>query len=135
MRYGLCSLSKAVWWSIVVNVCVILVSCGQLSHWQSYHIFFFIYLLYGKIVRVYACLAWFIWPWPHFHGSLVKVKFLSFVFFLILYALGQLYLLYGNILWSICQSHRFYLTLTSFYGSLLSVKFLCFGLFFLSYKQ
>ena len=33
---------KAVWWPIVVNVCVMLVSFGQLSHWQSYHIFFFI---------------------------------------------------------------------------------------------
>ena len=32
-------------WPIVVNVCVILVSCGQLSHWQSYHIFSFISLI------------------------------------------------------------------------------------------
>ena len=28
-------------WPIVVHVCVILVSCRQLSHGQSYHIFFF----------------------------------------------------------------------------------------------
>ena len=43
MRYGLCSLLKAVWWPIVVNFCVILVSCGQLTHWHSYHIFYFIW--------------------------------------------------------------------------------------------
>ena len=41
VRYGLCSLLKAVRWPRVVNFCVILVSCGELSHWQSYHIFFF----------------------------------------------------------------------------------------------
>ena len=29
-------------WPMVVNFCVILVSCGQFSNWQSYHIFFFI---------------------------------------------------------------------------------------------
>ena len=43
--YVLCSLLKAVLWPIVVNVCVNLVSCGQLSHWQSYHIFFFIWTI------------------------------------------------------------------------------------------
>ena len=31
---------KAVRWPIIVNFCIILVSCGELSHWQSYHIFF-----------------------------------------------------------------------------------------------
>ena len=41
MRYGLWTLLKAVRWPKVVNFCVILVSCGELYHWQSYHIFFF----------------------------------------------------------------------------------------------
>ena len=41
MQYGLCSLWMAVRCPIVVNFCVILVSCGELFHWQSYHIFFF----------------------------------------------------------------------------------------------
>ena len=34
--------TKVVGWPIFVNFCVILVSCGELSHWHSYHIFFFI---------------------------------------------------------------------------------------------
>ena len=37
----LCSLLKAVQWPTVVNFCDILVSCENLSHWQSYHILFF----------------------------------------------------------------------------------------------
>ena len=41
--YGFCSWLKArVRWPIFVNFCVILVSRGELSYWQSYHIFFFI---------------------------------------------------------------------------------------------
>ena len=36
---------------VVVNFCVILVSCGELSHWQSYHIFFFFICSLLKAVR------------------------------------------------------------------------------------
>ena len=28
-----------------------------------------------ELLAVHACLAWFIWPCPHFHGSLVNVWF------------------------------------------------------------
>ena len=44
MRYGLCTLLKAVRWPIIVNIYVILVSCGELSHWQSYHFLYFFYI-------------------------------------------------------------------------------------------
>ena len=64
---------------------------------------------------VHVYLAGVIWPWPHFHGLVVKVKFLRFCpFFLTLCAIGHLDLVYWNILWCACQSHRFYLTLDSF---------------------
>ena len=46
----------------VRNFCVILVSCGELSHWQSYHIFFFIcnsLSLYSAICkRGIICVPW-----------------------------------------------------------------------------
>ena len=50
IRYWLCSLLRAVRWSIFVNFCVILVSCGELSHWQSYHIFFFMFQVFHIII-------------------------------------------------------------------------------------
>ena len=46
---------------IVVNFCFILVSCGRLSHWQSYHIFFFI--LTKTRVHKLKCPVFFIKHW------------------------------------------------------------------------
>ena len=36
--------------TLFINFCVILVSCWELSHWQSYHIFFFICLWHLIII-------------------------------------------------------------------------------------
>ena len=41
--YGLCPLLKVVPWHIVVNFCVIRSIVDDLSHWHSYHIFFFVF--------------------------------------------------------------------------------------------
>ena len=43
---GFSSLLKAKRWPKVDNVCVILVSCRELTHWQSYHIFLFVYIIF-----------------------------------------------------------------------------------------
>ena len=55
MWYGLCSLLKAVRLPIIVNFCVILVSCGELSHWQSYYIFFFIIMVFWIYTTCIVC--------------------------------------------------------------------------------
>ena len=50
------SLLKAVQWPIVVNFCVILVSCGELSHWQSYQIFFSYTCIFTILICVFGLL-------------------------------------------------------------------------------
>ena len=71
---------------------------------------------------VYVQLAGVIWPWPSFHGSVVKAKFLGFGLFLILYRSTLFgvwkYFMMNMSVWQI------YLILTSFLHS-----FLCVGVF------